>query len=132
MTLSTLVRNKSRMKWSLYWAAITAFCIIFAFIYEIFSHGVYSNAMIFMFAYPLLLGAVPCLILAKMGLEMPNRFYQDGVLTMTLASLLSGILEIYGTSSDYTGWFFYAGIALTVIGAVLMFLKPKQSGSNHR
>ena len=48
MTLSTLVRKKSSMKWSLYWAAITAFCIIFAFIYEIFSHGVYSNAMIFM------------------------------------------------------------------------------------
>jgi hypothetical protein len=43
---------------------------------------------------------------------MPNRFYQDGVLTITLASLITGILEIYGTSSDYTAWFFCGGIAL--------------------
>lgn len=124
--MSTLAK-KQTARWSLIWLIIAVFCAIFAAIYEFFSHGVYSNAMIFLFVYPLLLGAVPCFILEKAKQAMPNRFYQDGVVTITFASLLTGILEIYGTSSDYTAWFLYFGIALWIFGIVLMFLKPKQS-----
>ncbi len=126
MTLSTSVRTRSA-KWSFDWFCIAIFCGIFAAIYEIFSHGVYSNAMIFLFAYPLLLGAVPCYILEKKKLPMPDRFYQDGVFTLTLASLLGGILEIYGTSSEYVTWFMYAGIILVVIGICRMIFMPKHS-----
>ena len=81
--------------------------------------------MIFMFLYPFLLGALPCFYLEQKQMAMPNRFYQDGVLALTLASLLSGILEIYGTSTVYTTWFFYGGIALVVLGVVLMLVPKK-------
>ncbi len=126
MTLSTLAKTKTS-RWSLDWLFISIFCAVFSTIYEIFSHGVYSNAMIFLFVYPLLLGAVPCFLLEKAQQPYPNRFYQDGVFTITLASLLTGILEIYGTSSVYTTWFLYAGIALWACGIVLMFLRTKHS-----
>ena len=127
MTLSTLVRKKSALKWSAVWGIIAIFCGVFSLIYEFFSHGVYSNAMIYLFAFPLLLGAVPCFLLEHRSMAMPNRFFQDGVLMITLASLLSGILEIYGTSSDYTRWFFIAGIAVYALGVIGIFTQPKQA-----
>lgn len=39
--------------------AAAVFCAVFGFIYEMFSHEVYSAYMIFAFAIPLLAGAVP-------------------------------------------------------------------------
>lgn len=124
--MSTLAKTKNP-RWSLSWLFIAVFCGIFSIIYETFSHGVYSNAMIYLFAYPLLLGAAVCFVLERMGRPMPDRFYQDGVFTLTMASLLSGILEIYGTASDYTSWFYCFGIALLVIGLIDMFLPKKHS-----
>lgn len=44
--------------------AAAAFCALFAGIYELFSHGVYSYFMIFSFAAPLMLGAIPLLGIA--------------------------------------------------------------------
>lgn len=126
MTLSTLAKTHTT-RWSVIWTGISIFCGIFSLIYEFFSHGVYSNAMIFLFVYPLLLGAVPCFLLEKANQSMPDRFYQDGVIMITFASLITGILEIYGTSSDYTSWFLYAGIAVWIFGICRMFFKPKQS-----
>jgi hypothetical protein len=65
--------------------------------------------MIFLFAYPLLLGVLPCMIMkGNMG-----RLYNDGVLLLSAASLLNGILEIYGTKSSYT-------IVLVILGILLM------------
>lgn len=126
MILSTSVKTRSA-KWSVAWFCISIFCSIFTIIYEIFSHGVYSNAMIYLFAYPLLLGAIPCYILEKKHLPMPSRFYQDGVFTMTLASLLGGIFEIYGTSSEYVTLFMYGGIILVVIGICLTIFAAKHT-----
>ena len=39
----------------------SVFCALFGAVYELFSHGVYSYWMIYAFAFPLLLGAIPCL-----------------------------------------------------------------------
>lgn len=82
----------------LIWLGISVFCMVFAFIYELFSFGVYSMRMILMFLYPLLLGALPCLILKR----QMGRFFNDGILLLTGASLLAGVLEIYGTTSIMT------------------------------
>lgn len=119
MTLSTFKHKIQNQKWSINWAFISMFCILFSIIYEYFSHGVYSLAMIFMFVYPLLLGSIPCYVLAKKRLCMPNRFYQDGIVILTLGSLIQGILEIYGTSSTYVLIFQIIGIVCLLLGGFL-------------
>jgi peptidoglycan/LPS O-acetylase OafA/YrhL len=128
--LSTSERKKRRIKWSTAWLFIALFCAAFSAVYEIFSHGVYSLAMIFLFIWPLLLGALPCFFLEKKNMAMPGRLYQDGIVILTLASLIAGILEIYGTSSPYTVPFFWAGIAVAAIGAGMDFYMRRHTVGN--
>ena len=109
------------------WAGITAFCILFAAVYEHFSFGVYSNSMIFMFMYPLIFGLIPSLVLALKAKAPLTRLWNDGVITVTLASLIRGILEIYGTESQYTGPFMLLGVALLILGLVRMVMKSRQN-----
>lgn len=107
----------------LVWLGVTVFCMLFAFIYEMFSFGVYSMSMIFMFLYPLLLGAVPCLVFHRpMG-----RFWNDGVLLLMGAGLLAGILEIYGTSSTLTDLIWWMGVLFLLPGPVLSAVKKRKA-----
>lgn len=72
-------------------------------IYEYFSHGVYSKFMVFLFAVPLVAGAVPALVLVLLGREPSasvRRLWACAVLTLSLGFCMAGVLEIYGTSSD--------------------------------
>ena len=41
-------------------AAAALGCMVFAAVYECFSHGVFSPFMLLAFLFPLLLGVVPC------------------------------------------------------------------------
>ena len=107
--------KQNRPAWT--WLMITLFCAVFALIYEYFSFGVYSYHMIFLFAWPLLLGALPCFLLKR----DIGRLWNDGVLLMTAGSLLAGIFEIYGTASTLTIWFWAAGGLLLVITAITAF-----------
>lgn len=103
----------------LVWLGITVFCIVFAFVYELFSFGVYSNHMIFLFVYPLVFGMIPCYIMhASM-----NRIWNDGVLLLTGSSLLAGVFEIYGTSSIYTSYLWYLGIFCLIVSCVYQLWK---------
>lgn len=83
-------------------------------IYEMYSHGVYSPFMIFSFAIPLLLGALPwfaamrwsradtnaCSGLTKILTRPGAPDIQLAVIaTLTVGSLLKGALDIYGTSN---------------------------------
>ena len=95
------------------WFLISLFSALFAFIYEMFSFGVYS---VFMFTLPLIpfrLGVLPCMILRQdMG-----RIYNDGVLMMMSGFTLCGILEIYGTASIWPALIITAGGILLLAGA---------------
>lgn len=107
----------------LVWLGVTVFCMLFAFIYELFSFGVYSMNMIFMFLYPLLLGAVPCLVFHRpMG-----RVWNDGVLLLTGAGMLAGILEIYGTSSTMTGLIRWMGVLFLIMELILAAVKKRKA-----
>ena len=110
----------------LIWMGITLFCIIFAFVYEMFSFGVYSMNMILMFLYPLLLGALPCLLLHKAA----GRFWNDGILLLTGGSLLAGVLEIYGTSSSLTDMIRWLGIVFVVLDLIIIVMKKRIPGWN--
>ena len=49
------------IRYSFIYLAAAVFCALFGAVYEIFSHGVFSFFMIYAFAFPLVLGAVPML-----------------------------------------------------------------------
>lgn len=100
-------------------AGFTIFAAIFAAIYEFFSHDVFSKAMVFAFAYPLLLGFVPFFVFYKTEKNIPSDFsrlsYSFGVITMMVGSIFLGVLEIYGTTNKHHVIYYYvAGILLFV------------------
>lgn len=57
--------------YDLLFAAVTA---LGGFVYEQFSHGVYSGFMVYAFLPPLVLGACPLLIRALRGKALPGRW----------------------------------------------------------
>ena len=101
------------------------FCALFGGVYERFSHSVYSYDMLYAFAYPLLGGAVPFLALGLLG-RYPNAparsIYHCGIATLTVGSIIRGVLEIYGTTNELTVWYSAVGAALTFAGIVVGLL----------
>ena len=81
---------------------ISLFIALFGAIYELFSHEVYSYHMIYAFVIPLAGGALPFLLIA-MGRakrypgKISRSLYHAGIATLTVGSIMSGILTIYGT-----------------------------------
>jgi len=106
------------------------FCALFGAVYEYFSHEVYSYHMIYAFGYPLCLGALPCFSLCvTKRLRLPKRLsvnlYNAGIATLTVGSIIKGVLDIYGTSSIYITVYYIAGIAMTVSALLLYALRVK-------
>ncbi len=103
------------------YAAMTVFCVIFSTVYEYFSHGVYSPFMMGLALFPLILGLLPTLVRRKAGLRpagpMARTLRLWGVVTLTVASCLTGVFAIYGTISDYTIYFWILGALLMALAA---------------
>ncbi len=99
--------------------SVSIFCALFSFIYEHFSHGVYSYYMIYAFAAPLVLGALPSVILALMGKRRPCRathdFWASAIAFLTVGCIVKGVLEIYGTSHNLCYLFFVSSAVLFVL-----------------
>ena len=85
---------------------LSLFVLLFGQIYEHFSHGVYSNYMLFAFLFPLLGLFLPSLS----GKNADPFLWKCGVASLTVGSLYKGILEIYGTSSYLEIPYFVVGI----------------------
>jgi hypothetical protein len=103
----------------IFYLLLSAFCLIFAMIYEQYSHGVHSVYMRYMFLIPAVLGCVPALLCPLLHLPMPGRLWNDGVLILTLTSCLEGVFEIYGTSSPYVKYELYGGLILLFLDLAL-------------
>lgn len=80
---------------------ISGFCGIFAAIYEHFSFGVYSDAMIFSFMPCLFSGLL--LVLTALGRRAPGKVFLElltaCVITMAVGMISAGVVEIYGTNN---------------------------------
>ena len=116
------VKNKF-VKRSVMYFCISIFCAVFGGIYEIFSHGVYSNCMMYAFLFPLIGGTLYNLILycfsrfrLQRGLSL--IFYNTGIAALTIGSIVRGILDIYGTDNILANVYWYAGAILVCLGVV--------------
>ncbi len=92
--------------------AVTGFCAVFGAVYELFSNGVMNNFMIFAFLVPLVCGALPytvsALICRSVGTKPVRYAHHSGVASLTLYSVMRGVLEIYGTDSALLPVYLYA------------------------
>ena len=91
---------------------ISTFIFIFSQIYEYFSHGVYSNFMVFAFLIPFIGLFTPSLINIFIKREISDSAklsWKCGIATLTVGSLYKGVLDIYG-------------IALCIIAGVMTAL----------
>lgn len=124
--MSTSAIEKKAAKLAFVYLVIAISCALFGGIYERFSHGVYSPFMIYAFAFPLVGGTLPALWAVVFGCKrppapLPRMFYHCGIATFTVGSIIIGVLQIYGTHSPLTDW--YWPIAATqIIAAVLLHL----------
>ena len=120
------------------WLGAAAFTLLFALVYECFSHQVYSRFMLFAFLFPLLGGALPYALLARASRRAQpgvlNRcLYDSGLAALTAGSVFRGVLEIYGTTSRLGAVYWICGIALcslglAVYGFCLMVALPQNGG----
>ena len=125
MTVFTLRHDRKVAKRNMFiYLGVVLFVALFGFIYELFSHGVYSFFMAFAFIFPLTLGLLIYLILFIINKDIyPSEFtsnmYNAGVATLTLGSLYKGVIDIYGTTRDlHLSIFFIVGISLLAIGVI--------------
>lgn len=116
------------------YAGISAFCLVFFLIYRIFSHNVYSVYMTYLFAWPLVLGLLPALILLILKTKnqvayyghIPSQgclnLYRSGIAILTMSSLLKGVFEIAGTGSTFQLVMWPAGAFFLVAGIIDFFM----------
>ena len=119
MILSILDIKKTKRFFLLY----SIFLIIFAFIYELFSHQVYSYYMIFSFLIPLIFGYFISFFKKEGCNELCNSIYNMGVITLSIYSVYMGVLEIYGSTNKLVDVYLYVGILLMLIGLITSFKK---------
>ena len=106
---------------------LSAFCLLFSLVYAQFSHGVNSPYMSYLFAYPLLFGAIVLIGMHALALPKANDFsamgYNFGLAAITLSSLLTGIFEIAGTSSVYAFYLMLFGEGLMVLATLVYMVQ---------
>ena len=95
------------------------FLALFGAIYEIFSHEVYSYFMIYAFALPLLLGALPYTVMLLKE-KYPDRqffnFWNTAIATLSIGCVFYGVLAIYGTTNILAVVYPIAGVVLMLLG----------------
>lgn len=123
--------DKRAAKTALVYSLVSAFCAVFGAVYEVFAHGVYSGFMIYAFAFPLTLGVIPFILMAvfpcrKYPGVTARILYHCGIATLTLGSIVRGILVIYGTTNSLDMLYPIAGMTLLAFALVLYLLPKKE------
>ena len=110
---------------------VTIFTVLFGAVYELFSHGVYAYGMLYAFAFPLVGGVLPALLLKRQGIMLPSdvslQLWHFGISALTVGSLFSGALEIYGTSSRLTAVYWLAGGTCLLLSLLTTLLLPTKA-----
>ena len=98
------------------------FCALFGAVYEAFGHGVYSYGMLYAFAFPLVMGVLPLYLIGVLRAPYPGKatlnLWHAGIAALTVGSIVTGVLEIYGTTNPLTVMYWILGAAFSAAGAV--------------
>ena len=98
------------------------FCALFGAVYEAFGHGVYSYGMLYAFAFPLALGVLPLYLIEILRAPYPGKALRElwhaGIAALTVGSIVTGVLEIYGTTNPLTVVYWILGGAAVLTGIV--------------
>ena len=102
---------------------ISLFLVLFGAVYEIYSHQVYSFYMLYAFAFPLAGGVLPFSAIHLWGTQWyPNlwtrRLYHAGIATLSVGSIIQGVLEIYGTTNALARWYWIIGTGLVLLSII--------------
>ena len=119
----TEMNARSAAKTAFVYLLLSLFLVLFGAIYEIYSHEVYSFYMLYAFVFPLAGGVLPFSIIhLRRHNWYPNiwtrRLYHSGIATLSVGSIIQGVLEIYGTTNAMTQWYWIIGagfVALSII-----------------
>lgn len=121
--------RKSSAKTAFIYLIVSIVCAVSGAIYEWFSHGVYSYFMLYAFLFPMLGGLFPFFMLACSRIQLPDNIACDlhhaGIAALTIGSLFTGVLEIYGTTNRLTIIYWIVGAALIALGAGRYILSRK-------
>lgn len=131
MTLFTsdIKENTSRaLKPAFIYLLISILCALFGAIYEVFSHEVYSFYMIYAFAFPLVGGTLPFFILNLVHVKkypdvLTRNFYHSGIATLTVGSIMRGVLDIYGTTNELLNYYWKIGILLLILSVIAFLIQ---------
>jgi len=101
----------------------TLFCIAFNYIYSLFGHGVSSPYMTYAFVFSLVLGVIGFIVFGRLNLDNRIAFnlYNAGIATLTVGSILRGVIDIAGADTTYPVYYFFVGAVFVAIGG-LMYL----------
>jgi len=125
---------KRWLRRGLVFTAVSVFCALFGGVYEIFSHGVYSYGMIYAFMFPLCLGALPCMVMALFSRPCKSSvsfdLYVFAIAFASAGCAVSGVLEIYGTTSSLAVVFPIAAAVLFVLAIVTAVISAVKSKNN--
>lgn len=129
MILYTLDINELKDQGTIY-VIVTLTCILFAIMYEKFSHGVISWFMVFAFTIPLILGVLVYYLCYFLKIKkLLNKFesstYNAAVASLTLGSIMEGILQIYGTTNWKVWLYLIVAIILFSISIISYLLRKK-------
>ena len=127
MFTSDTKKNRQRYKKTLLiYLIVTLFTALFGAVYEVFGRGVYSFYMLEAFAFPLAGGVLPFFLLMKYKRPYPSGISAGcthaGIATLTVGSLVTGALEIYGTTNPLTNVYWILGGVLLAVGLLSYLL----------
>ena len=114
------------MKKTIRYVFLSVFIFVFGQIYEYFSHGVYSNYVLYAFLIPFLGLSVPSFLLHSLKKALPKNscfLWKCGILTV--GSIYKGILEIYGTNGYFEFSYLFLGTGLCIVAVFMICTKKR-------
>lgn len=122
-------QHKDTLKTAFVYLLISLFCVLFGAVYEYFSHEVYSGYMIYAFIFSMISAgaflAICLLPLKKYPGAIARNLYHSGIATLTVGSIIRGVLDIYGTTNSLDRLYWIAGVVLLVAGIVGYLIELK-------
>lgn len=123
-------RRKGLLRTAVHYAGIAAFCGIFSIVYLQFSYGESSPFLVWLFAPPLLLGALPALLLGRYAKRPPvhaaRRLWNSAVAALTTGFLVRAVINISGRYTDYDGIYWLLAGALFAAAIIFQAVKRGQ------